>query len=97
MAGLGENSRVLRWIIERLEGTADAVETPIRRTPTPESLDVTGLELSDDEVNAVLAVDPDEWKAQVPQRGEWFEKFGAKLPTTLWTEPDGLKARLGPG
>ncbi len=93
--GFGENSRVLKWVIERIEGKAAAVETPIGHVPTVESLDLEGLDLSPDEVAAALAVDAEEWKAEVPQITEWFEKFGDKLPAMLWTELDGLKARLG--
>ncbi|GAA0718435.1 phosphoenolpyruvate carboxykinase (GTP) [Dactylosporangium roseum] len=93
--GFGENSRVLKWVVERIEGTAGAVETPIGQVPTPESLDVTGLDLSADDLAAVLRVDVDEWRAEVPQVVEWFEKFGDKLPGVLWAELDALKARLG--
>jgi phosphoenolpyruvate carboxykinase (GTP) len=93
--GFGENSRVLKWVVERLEGTAAATETPIGHVPTTESLDVDGLNLSDDELAACLRVDPEEWQAEVPGITEWFEKFGDKLPTLLWAELDGLRARLG--
>ncbi|MGI8578625.1 MAG: phosphoenolpyruvate carboxykinase (GTP) [Nocardioidaceae bacterium] len=92
--GFSENSRVLKWAIERLEGTAEAVETPIGYVPTPESLDVEGLDVSREELEAVLKVDPQEWRQELPQITEWFDKFGDKLPTVLWTELDGLKARL---
>ena len=92
--GFGENSRVLKWVVERLDGQAAAVETPIGRVPTPESLDLEGLDLTRDQVEAALRVDPDEWRAELPQITEWFERFGDTLPTTLWTELDGLKARL---
>jgi phosphoenolpyruvate carboxykinase (GTP) len=93
--GFGENSRVLKWVIERIEGRAEAVDTPIGRVPTPESLDTDGLDLTREQVEAVLTVDPEEWKAEVPQVQEWFEKFGDKLPTVLWAELDTLKNRLG--
>ncbi|MBB5871638.1 phosphoenolpyruvate carboxykinase (GTP) [Allocatelliglobosispora scoriae] len=93
--GYGENSRVLKWVIERLEGTAAAVDTPIGYVPTPESLDLDGLEITPEQVRAVLAVDNDEWRAEIPQVTEWFEKFGDKLPGVLWAELDALKARLG--
>jgi phosphoenolpyruvate carboxykinase (GTP) len=93
--GFGENSRVLKWIVERLEGTAAAVETPIGSVPTPESLDVTGLDVTREDLEAALAVDVEEWRAEVPQVVEWFEKFGDKLPGVLWAELDALKARLG--
>jgi phosphoenolpyruvate carboxykinase (GTP) len=93
--GFGENSRVLKWVIDRIEGQASAVETPIGRVPTPESLDTDGLDLTEDQLAQALAVDVEEWKAEIPQIQEWFEKFGEQLPTVLWTELDGLKARLG--
>jgi phosphoenolpyruvate carboxykinase (GTP) len=92
--GFGENSRVLKWVIDRLEGKAAAIETPIGHVPAPGSLDVEGLDLTDEQVAQALAVDPEEWKAEIPQIQEWFEKFGDELPAVLWTELDGLKARL---
>jgi len=93
--GFGENSRVLKWIIERIDGQAEAVETPIGHVPTPEALDTDGLDMTPEQLAAVLEVDVEEWKAEIPQITEWFEKFGEDLPATLWTELDGLKARLG--
>ena len=82
-------------MIERIEGKAAAVETPIGAVPTPESLDLAGLDMSADDVAAVLRVDVEEWRAEIPQVVEWFEKFGDKLPGVLWAELDALKARLG--
>jgi phosphoenolpyruvate carboxykinase (GTP) len=93
--GFGENSRVLKWIVERVEGRGGAVETPIGQVPTVDALDLTGLDIDTADVEAVLRVDVDEWKAEVPQVTEWFEKFGDKLPGVLWAELDALKARLG--
>jgi phosphoenolpyruvate carboxykinase (GTP) len=93
--GFGENSRVLKWVIERIEGRAAAVETPIGHVPTPESLDTDGLDLTPEQIRAALEVSPEEWAAEIPQIQEWFEKFGETLPTALWTELDGLRARLG--
>ncbi|GIF50519.1 phosphoenolpyruvate carboxykinase (GTP) [Asanoa ferruginea] len=92
--GFGENSRVLKWIVERIDGRAGAVETAIGHVPTPDSLDVSGLDMGPDEVAAALRVDADEWRAEIPQVTEWFEKFGDKLPGVLWAELDALKARL---
>ncbi|CUR55639.1 Phosphoenolpyruvate carboxykinase (GTP) [metagenome] len=92
--GFGENSRVLKWVVERMEGTAAAVETPIGHVPAPGSLDVDGLEMTPEAITAALAVDVEEWKAELPQIQEWFEKFGEELPAVLWTELDALRARL---
>ncbi len=93
--GFGENSRVLKWIVERIDGQAAAVETSIGHVPAPGSLDVDGLDLTPEALEAALAVDDEEWKAELPQIQEWFEKFGDDLPAVLWTELDGLRARLG--
>ena len=92
--GYGENSRVLKYVVDRLEGNAKAVETPIGYVPAPGALDVDGLDVTQDQLTKALAVDPEEWKAEIPQITEWFEKFGDKLPAVFWTELDGLKARL---
>jgi phosphoenolpyruvate carboxykinase (GTP) len=93
--GFGENSRVLKWVVERMDGQAEAVETPIGHVPAPGSLDVEGLDLAPEALEAALAVDVEEWKAEIPQITEWFEKFGDDLPAVLWTELDGLRSRLG--
>jgi phosphoenolpyruvate carboxykinase (GTP) len=95
--GYGENGRVLKWVIERIEGLAAAVETPIGHVPTPESLDTTGLDMDAAVLERALRVDAAEWVAEVPQIQEWFDKIGEKLPTMLLTELDALKARLGMG
>ena len=93
--GFGENSRILKWVVERIEGQATAVETPIGHVPAPGALDTDGLDMTEDALAAALHVDVDEWKAEIPQIQEWFEKFGDDLPAVLWTELDTLKARLG--
>ncbi|WP_370250385.1 phosphoenolpyruvate carboxykinase (GTP) [Nocardioides sp.] len=93
--GFGENSRVLKWVVERIDGQAAAVETPIGHVPTPESLDTDGLDMTPAQLEAALKVDAEEWKAEIPQIQEWFEEFGDQLPAVLWTELDGLRSRLG--
>jgi phosphoenolpyruvate carboxykinase (GTP) len=93
--GFGENSRVLKWVVERIDGQAEAVETPIGHVPAPGSLDIDGLDVTEADLAAALAVHVEEWQAEIPQITEWFEKFGDDLPAVLWTELDGLKARLG--
>src|ERR687897_807273 len=92
--GFGENGRVLKWAIERLEGTAAAVETPVGHVPTVDALDVSGLDMSPERVEKALAVKPEEWREEIPQITEWFEKFGDKLPSTMWDELEILKSRL---
>ncbi len=93
--GFGENSRVLKWVIDRIEGRADAVETPVGLVPAEGALDVDGLDLTPEQLAAALAVDPQEWKAELPLIQEWFDKIGDKVPTSLLAELDGLRVRLG--
>ncbi|MGI8954534.1 MAG: phosphoenolpyruvate carboxykinase domain-containing protein, partial [Nocardioidaceae bacterium] len=92
--GFGENSRVLKWVVQRLEGEAEAVDTPIGRVPAPGSLDIEGLDTTEDDVAKALTVDPEEWREELPQIEEWFDMFGDKLPTVLRTELDDLAVRL---
>ncbi|MGH3950294.1 MAG: phosphoenolpyruvate carboxykinase (GTP) [Pseudonocardiaceae bacterium] len=93
--GFSENSRVLKWIIERIEGKAGATETPIGAVPAVADLDVEGLAEPVADLEAALTVDADEWRAELPLIEEWFEKVGDKLPTSLRDEFEALKQRLG--
>ena len=93
--GFGENSRVLKWCIERMEGTASAVETPIGFVPTADQIDLEGLEADPADIAASLAVDVEEWKAEIPLIEEWFEKVGDNLPSSIRDEFEALKQRLG--
>ena len=93
--GYGENSRVLKWIVDRLEGDAEATETPIGFVPAPGALDVDGLDVDEEKVARASAVKPEEWANELPLIEEWLNKFGEELPAELWAEFDGLKARLG--
>jgi phosphoenolpyruvate carboxykinase (GTP) len=93
--GFGENSRVLKWMIERIEGKASAEETPIGFVPTADQLDLAGLDTSPEDVAAALEVNVEEWKAELPLIEEWFAKIGGSLPSFLRDELEGLKQRLG--
>ncbi len=93
--GFGENSRVLEWIYRRLDGTAGGDETPIGVVPSAGDLDLDGLDLSADELAAVLRVDPGEWRAELPTTREYFERFGARVPAPLLDELAALEQRLG--
>ena len=92
--GFGENSRVLKWIIERIEGEAEGVETPIGIVAKPESIDVSGLDVPAEDVAEALAFNPDEWREEIPSIEELFDFVGEKLPSSLRDELDGLKQRL---
>jgi phosphoenolpyruvate carboxykinase (GTP) len=93
--GFGENTRVLKWAIDRIEGTADATDTPIGFVPTLDSLELDGLDVSAEALRAALAVDDAEWKAELPLIEEWFATIGDKLPEVLREELDHLRSRLG--
>jgi phosphoenolpyruvate carboxykinase (GTP) len=92
--GFGENIRVLKWALERIEGTASALETPIGRVPTPESLDIDGLNMTAADLEKALTVDVAEWKHEIPLIEDWLTKFGASLPSSLRDEFEALKLRL---
>jgi phosphoenolpyruvate carboxykinase (GTP) len=92
--GFGDNSRVLKWIVERIEGKAEAVDTPIGRVPAKDSLDVSGLNLSDDQLDLLLTVDREVWKEEASLITPDYEKFGDHLPQQLWDEHRALLQRL---
>ena len=92
--GFGENSRVLKWIVERLEGRAEANDTPIGRLPTRESLDIEGLALTDEQLDLLLTVDAEIWKEEAALIPADYEKFGDRLPAELWAQHEALVQRL---
>jgi len=92
--GFGENSRVLKWAIDRIEGTATSTETPIGHVPAPGSLDTTGLDVTDSDLATAMAVDPDEWLAEVADIDTWFARFEDALPVELANQLDQLKGRV---
>ncbi|MHA7240884.1 phosphoenolpyruvate carboxykinase (GTP) [Arthrobacter sp. TMS1-12-1] len=92
--GFGDNARVLKWVIERLEGTADAVETPIGFVPTGDALDLTGLDMTPAEVEAAVRVDREEWDVELASIEEWYARFGDSLPDALRAELASLQERL---
>ncbi|HUV16880.1 MAG TPA: phosphoenolpyruvate carboxykinase (GTP) [Ilumatobacteraceae bacterium] len=92
--GFGENSRVLKWIFERVNGDADAIDTPIGKLPTKDSFDTDGLEIDDADLDTILSVDIEGWKSAIPQIREHYARFGDKLPAVLNVEVDSLEAKL---
>ena len=92
--GFGENSRVMKWIIDRIEQKAGGKTTPIGTVPTADDLDLSGLDVDAADVNEALAVNAAEWREELPLIEEWFEFVGEKLPTGIKDEFDALKHRL---
>ena len=93
--GFGENGRVLKWIFERCEGTAKAVETPIGNLPGPGGIDLAGQgEVSREDLDELLRVDVEGWQAEVRGVREYYDEFGGRVPQALQGELDALAARL---
>src|SRR5699024_11164727 len=93
--GFGENSRVLKWIVERLEGTGKGTDTPIGVVPTEEALDISGLDISHDDLINSIKFEADEWREEIPMIADWLATFGDKLPQAMSDELQDLKNRLG--
>ncbi|MEU0111971.1 phosphoenolpyruvate carboxykinase (GTP) [Streptomyces sp. NPDC006251] len=93
--GFGENSRVLKWIVERLDGTAEGVETPIGILPTKDALDTNGLELADSDLEFLLTVDKEVWREEAALVPDHLNTFGDHTPKELWDEYRALVERLG--
>ncbi|MVU80085.1 phosphoenolpyruvate carboxykinase (GTP) [Nocardia sp. ET3-3] len=92
--GFGENSRVLEWVVGRIEGTKSAEATPIGNVPHAADLDLEGLDVVTADVDEALAVNVEEWRKEIPSIEEWFEFIGDKLPSGLRDEFEALKERL---
>ncbi|MBI4524326.1 MAG: phosphoenolpyruvate carboxykinase (GTP) [Deltaproteobacteria bacterium] len=93
--GFGENSRVLKWMCERVEGRAGAKTTPIGYLPTESDLDLTGLNIPEENLKQLLEVDIDEWRAEARSIEEFFAQFGARFPERLTRQLRNLEKRLG--
>ena len=93
--GFGENSRVLKWIIERLSGNARAAVSPIGRIPTLGALDTDGLDIDEDDLNLLLSVDTETWKREATLISEHLRTFGSHLPSQFWDQHNELLRRLG--
>jgi phosphoenolpyruvate carboxykinase (GTP) len=95
--GYGENVRVLKWILERVEGHGSAHETPIGYVPGPEGLTLDGLEISPEALHELLHVNPDSWQTEMDDNCQFFERFGDRLPREMHEEHERLSRRLQRG
>ena len=93
--GYGENSRVLKWVFDRSGEKGDAVETPIGYLPPQDAIDISGLGISDDDMEELLRVDKEQWKAEVQGITAYFNQFGDRLPEAMRVELKALEERLG--
>jgi phosphoenolpyruvate carboxykinase (GTP) len=92
--GYGENSRVLKWIVERVSGKANAVKTAIGYMPTPDAIDTEGLDISKETMEEILSVNKEDWLAEIESIKEHFKGYGPKLPKELWNQLDALEKRI---
>jgi phosphoenolpyruvate carboxykinase (GTP) len=95
--GFGENSRVLKWVVERLSGSAGAVDTPIGRVPAPGALDTSGLDVDPETMSRLLEVDPESWREELPQLEEHYRNIGDHVPQPLRDQLASLEKRLAGG
>jgi phosphoenolpyruvate carboxykinase (GTP) len=93
--GFGDNSRVLEWVFNRCDNAVEAVETPIGLLPRKEDINIEGLDLTDAEMDELLAVDPAGWKAELAAIKETYESYGPKVPAELVAQIAKLEKRLG--
>jgi phosphoenolpyruvate carboxykinase (GTP) len=93
--GYSENSRVLKWIFERCDGKADAVDTPIGKVPAEGAIDVKGVKVDPADMREMTNVDKEGWKAEIPMIKEHYAIFGSKLPKALSEQLAALEKRLG--
>jgi len=92
--GFGDNSRVLKWVLERVAGTADAVDTAIGRVPTPAALDTSGLDIDEGTLDQLLTVDNEAWRGEIPLIENHFKSIGERLPSEMSDELRELEKRL---
>ncbi len=92
--GFGDNARVLKWIAERLDGKAEARDTPVGRVPTVEALDLDGVTLSDAALQTLLNVDAEVWSEEAALIPDFYAQFGDRLPAALWRQHEALVERL---
>jgi phosphoenolpyruvate carboxykinase (GTP) len=92
--GFGENVRVLKWMLDRIEGRAAGIETPIGTMPTPSSLTLDGLSISRDVLDELLSIDAKDWEEEEQAVGKVFTSLGRHLPQALWDEHKALTPRL---
>ena len=92
--GFGENSRVLKWIVDRIEGRVEADETVVGYTARYEDLDTEGLSEPEEDIREALSVHPEEWDRDVASNEEWLKFLGPKVPAEVWEQHEALKQRI---
>ncbi|WP_298088251.1 phosphoenolpyruvate carboxykinase (GTP) [uncultured Corynebacterium sp.] len=92
--GFGDNSRVLKWIVDRIEGRVEAKETVVGYTARAEDLDLTGLDTPIEDVKEALKAPAEKWQGDIADNEEWLKSLGDRMPQEMWDELEALKARI---
>ena len=92
--GFGENSRVLEWILDRVDGTAAAKDTPVGLVPVEGGLNLAGLDVAGDDLTELFRIDRDTWLAEADSTEEFFDSFGDRVPSALRTQLGALRKGL---
>jgi len=93
--GFGENLRVLLWVLDRVRGKGKATQTELGHMPTPDALDLDGLNVTRETMEQLLRVNRDEWKTETDNQRTFYETFGSRLPEPIWQEFGALRKRIG--
>ena len=93
--GFGENMRVLLWVLERSKGRGSAVETPIGFVPTPDALNLEGIDVDRSAMEKMLSIDADEWKRELADQSAFFDRFEGRVPEAVGEEQKSLGRRFG--
>jgi phosphoenolpyruvate carboxykinase (GTP) len=93
--GYRENSRVIKWMIDRIKGNVSAVETPLGMLPDINDLDMSGLNMDEQHLRKLFAINPDEWKKEIEDIEKFYAQFGDRLPEELKSSLENLKAKFG--
>ena len=92
--GFGENTRVLKWVLERIAGSTDAIETPIGMVPKSQDIDISGLDLTSQQLETLLAVDQNEWQEELSLIRDHYDAIGERLPSEMTLQLEQLSERL---
>ena len=93
--GFGENIRIIKWIIERVDGQTGAKETPLGLIPGEKDLDLSGLAIPQENLDELFRLEPSEWKEELKDIKKFLDRFGRHIPYEIWQEYDRLKEGLG--
>ena len=93
--GFGENSRVLKWILDRIDGNAQAVDTPLGLLPEIDGIDTSGLDVDNHAMEKLLEVNSESWSREVPLIEEHLSSIGERLPVEMTSQLNDLKSRIG--